>query len=185
MLTCLSHCWSNISVDDKRDVSTFFISLHVREVCKVSVFQVGRIHMHNQACSQLLHSGGGHSNKVCQFEYWYNFTVSSGIFDICNQLSKWYALINGSTVFFLIRHPLVFLALLYRETRHWTWYLASSAKRSPVLNLASRLWCCNCRGHSVTRHQDQMLKHGAMTLQLLQVPTEKHCFVSATLWTEL
>lgn len=73
------------------------------KVCKDPVFQVGWIHTATQACSQLLHSVGAHSNEVCQFKYWHIFTIFSGIFDICDQLSKCYALIDGTAVFLLIR----------------------------------------------------------------------------------
>ena len=41
MLAGFSHCWSNIFVEDKKDISTFFVSLQVWEVCKDPVFQVG------------------------------------------------------------------------------------------------------------------------------------------------
>ena len=176
LLTCLPRCWSNVFVEDKNDVSTFPIS-QVREVSKDSVFQVGRIQTPNQACSQLLHSGGVRSNKVCQFEYWHNFTVCSGVFDICNQLSKWcYALLIDPLSFFLTR-SFAFPGPVVQRDKALNMVASSAAMRSPVLNLASRLWSCNCKAHSLTQSARPDVEAWCID--------SAACFVSSTLWTEL
>ena len=42
-------------------------------------------------------------------------------------------------------------ALLYKETRHWVWYLASCAIMSPALNFARRAVSCNLTALCLTR----------------------------------
>ena len=88
--------------------------------------------------SAVAHSGGVHSNEVCQLEYWHNFTVYYGIFDISDQC---YALIHGTAVFLLTRSfGSLWPGFVELGTECGIWPLL--ARRSPLLSLASRLLVC-------------------------------------------
>ena len=57
---------------------------------------------------------------------------------------------------------LEFLALVYRETKHWVWYLASWAIRSPALSLSSIVPCPLVWEDTFGQvRRGQMLKHRA------------------------
>jgi len=119
-------------------------------------------------------------------------SLNIGTFSLSYWASSIYATSSASAMPWLMvqlsfcsSDPFACLARLYRETRHRTWYLASSAMRSPVLSLASRVWSCNCRAHSLTRASRPKVEAWCNDSEAFAGFTrKKHCSVSSEFWTE-
>ena len=77
------------------------------------------------------------------------------------------------------------LALLYRETRHFTWYWASSAIRSPALSLARSGLSCHSRAIFLTclsRSKVEALRRVSLPAGLSQM---KHVSGTECVWSTL
>ena len=69
------------------------------------------------------------------------------------------------------------LALLYREARHWAWYLASWAMRSPTLSLDRRCLSCSLRAHCLTRMSSSNVDALRKASLAADLPQKKHVSV--------
>jgi hypothetical protein len=114
-----------------------------------------RPHRHVPSCSNLV--------EYIQSGF---IDLNVGTYPLSARASSTYATSSARAMYWLMNllpclspDSFVCLALLYRDTRHWIWYLASSAMRSPVPNLASSFWSCNCRAHCLTRASRPNVEH--------------------------
>ena len=102
----------------------------------------------SQDCSKFLQPGLVHGCQVYQLEHWCHSRAHTGFLDVGHQFSRLCRYLHrlglGSSFNF------VPLALLYREARHFTWYLASCAIRSPPLSLANSRLSSSFRAHFLT-----------------------------------
>lgn len=181
ILTCYPYSWSNILVEDKKYVSTLW-ACKSGKCARILFFrwvEFTRPLKHVPSCSTLL-----------EHILTRSASLNTGTFSLSFRASSIYATSSASAMPWLMVQ-LSFcssdclLDSVVQGNRHRTWYLASSAMRSPVLSLASRFWSCNCRAHSLTRASRPKVEALCNDSEAFAgFAQKKHCSVSSEFWAE-